>query len=816
MKNNYPLAPALLLAAFLPTGANAQAPVIKSITPVSTTVEQYDKFEAKLELSASWSNPYDYDNIRVEAVFTAPNGQQKTVDGFFMQEYNITNTQTGAISPVGSGVFKIRFAPDQIGAWQYAVSCTSAAGTGVFAAQNFDCVAVLSNTNKGFVRANQTNFLNFDNGEQYIPVGENMAWQQNNIYQNYTAWLDKLSDNGGNFIRLWLCHWGIGLEWKKGVNGFDGLRRYHQNAAFYLDWLLDRCAEKDVYVMLCLNHHGQVSSQVNPNWNESPYNTANGGMCANTWDFFTNATAKSTLKNRLRYVLARWGYQRSIMAWELFNEVDWTDQFEQRKADVAAWHVEMAGFLKQKDVQNHLVTTSYAQDPYDAEVWNHPDIDLSQTHYYIDAANMERALVQGCRNYLDAFGKPTLNGEFGISTGGAGLSSTDPAGIHIHNALWASLFGGGLGAGASWWWDSYIDPQNLYTHFAAVSALAGKLPLHALDFRPTAASVSGAPADLSLTPSLGWGALADSSFTIGADGALTPANAKLSQFLYGAQWNTQYRRPPVFKASFPAAGKFSVKTGGSAGQSPKITIWLDGVQKLSQNAAVNQSYAIDVPAGQHTIKVDNTGTDWISIASYNLPGIGSAADVYVLKSSDNQRIAGWILHNQYNHVQVKANGEPTALQGAEILVGGMENGIYTAKFYDCLGGALLGAAPVTVNNGTLKLPAPELLWDLAFVVDALPVNVAEAAHALPVDVYPNPARAGSNVQMAFQTDTGTDMQADLLDAAGKPVAVLFSGVLPAGEQRITGDLRADLPAGVYWLRVRAGEQLGVKALGIVR
>ncbi|MBK7937331.1 MAG: DUF5060 domain-containing protein [Lewinellaceae bacterium] len=89
----------------------AQAPVITSATPAAGVVEQWDKFEINLDIAANWSNPYDYDEIRVTGTFTAPDGQVTTVDGFFMQEYTIANEQTGAVNPVGPGRFKVRFSP---------------------------------------------------------------------------------------------------------------------------------------------------------------------------------------------------------------------------------------------------------------------------------------------------------------------------------------------------------------------------------------------------------------------------------------------------------------------------------------------------------------------------------------------------------------------------------------------------------------------------------------------------------------------------------------------------------------------------------
>lgn len=790
---------------------NGQAPVINSATPLATSVEQYGKFEVKLDLTATYANPYDYGNIRVAATFTAPDGSQETVDGFFIQEYQFSNLQTGAIATVGAGVFKVRFAPTQTGTWQYVLSCTNAGGTGTLPAQSFECTAANSLVNQGFVRGDQTNYLHFDEGNQYIPVGENMAWQQNNIYLNYKNWLDKLSGNGGNFIRLWMCHWGIGLEWKG--NGYEGLKKYKQNNSFYLDWLLDYCADKGVYVMLCLNHHGQVSSGVNPNWSESPYNAANGGPCQNTWDFFTNATAKAALKNRLRYTVARWGYQRSVMAWELFNEVDWTDQFEQHKADVSNWHGEMAHYLKQTDVRQHLVTSSYAQDFNDANTWNQPDIDFTQTHYYLDVPHLEEALAAGNSNYLDDFGKPTLNGEFGLGGAPDGLPTLDPSGIYIHNSLWGSLLSGGMGAGMSWWWDTYWESQNLYTHLTAVSEFAGTVPLREKDFRPAAATVSGAPGDLELTPVLGWSALADTSFTIAADGSITPSGAALSQFLYGSQWNTQYRRPPIFHVNYPQNGTFALKTGSATGTSPKITIWVDGVQQLNQNAAPNQTYSVTISAGSHTIKVDNTGTDWISISSYTFAGLGSSVDAYVLKSADQQGLAGWVLNRKYNHQYVKQNGAPDAVEGATIHINGVGNGTYTAKWYDCLSGTLGSSETVTANNGALTLAVPSLLWDLSFEVSSEPVRVEELAQALDFQIFPNPITADI-AQLTFGLQQAGDVKATLLDASGRAIQSLFQGAINDGDQQLALQLRKDLPKGIYWVKMETEGKTGVKAVAV--
>lgn len=813
MKNVYPAGlPFFILFLSIPM-LKAQAPAITAATPTSATVEQWGKFEVKLDVTATWVNPYDYDEIRVAATFTDPDGQSKTVDGFFMQDHTISNLQTGALSVVGNGNFKVRFSPDKSGVWTYTISITNAAGTGTFAAQTFSVTPAAQAVNGGFVRSAQTNYLHFDDGRQYIPVGENIAWQSSNPYVDFKNWLTKLSDNDGNFFRLWQCSWGLGLEWRNGSAGYAGLRKYKQNNAFYTDWLFDFCAERGIYVMYCLQHHGQVSTNVNPNWSDSPYNAANGGPCANTWDFFSNTAAKNHTKNRYRYVLARWGYSRNVMSWELFNEVGWTDQFEQRKDDIAAWHEEMAAYLKANDPNRHLVTTSYVNEYNDPNVWNLPDIDFTQTHYYVETPFLERALANGVRSYLNDYGKATLNGEFGLSGSGSGLATLDPNGIHIHNSMWGSLFAGGLGTGMSWWWDNYIDPKNLYYHFAPISAVARVVPLQSANMAPTPASVSGVPADLFLSPTQGWGAVSDTALTINSDGSVTSAGAGLGQFLYGSEWNTQLRRPPVFYVNYPVSGQFKVRTGGDSGQAPKLVIWVDGVKVLEQNAVVNQTYSVNVSAGQHTIKVDNSGTDWISIAAYTLTGLGSGVDVYVLKSDSQNRVAGWALNNKYNYQNVPLNGAPAAASGGILNVPNVANGSYTLTYFDCLTGALLSSEPAVVSNGALSLTLPDILWDIAFLLEDQSVSAAEVIQSLDFKVFPSPAAAGSTLTLDFNMSEKTSLAVSLLDMEGRNLRSLFAGDSVGDQQQINIALPGDLPGGVYWVKMESGEgRIGTKAV----
>ncbi len=713
----------LWLTTSLHLQVGAQSPTIQSVTPESTTVGRYEKFEATVQLTAGYTNPYDYDDILVKAEFTAPSGKKEVMEGFFMQHYTL-NTGNGSISPTGTSAFTIRYSPSETGTYAYTVSCINTLGSTASAPLGFTSVAGPA---KGFVRKGTGNYLAFDNGSQYIMIGQNLGWQQTNKYLDFKNWTDKMAANNANFIRVWQCAWGLGMEWTG--SPYEGLKKYSQVNAFYTDRLLDECRAKDIYMMLAINHHGMVSSTVNPNWNENPYNSTNGGPCVNTWDYFINPTAKALHKNRLRYLVARWGYSRNIMSWELFNEVEWTDQFDTYKVQIKDWHQEMAQFLKAKDPLQHLVTTSFAHSDKDAATWNLPEMDFTQTHFYNNAPNVEAVLVNGLQQYLSGYHKPTYTGEFGINPDASNLAAIDPSGIHLHNSVWATLFGGGMGAGASWWWDSYIEPQNLYTHYKAPALVAAQIPLAAQNFKPVAGTVTGGgSSEVTVSPGAGWAAGTASSFTVNTDGSLTPGANMLGTYLYGNQWNTQYRNPPSFTVNFPVNGDFKVRTGSATGTSPKINIYLDGIMVVDQAASLNTTYTIAVPAGNHTIKVDNLGTDWIQIGAYVFTNMGSPLHTYLLKGSDNRRAAGWIHNKKYNWVDAGPGKPlPAAITGAQLAIPGMENGNYEIKWYACTNGAVLAATSASASGGTLLLALPDVAWDIAFTATeatVLPVKIS--------------------------------------------------------------------------------------------
>ena len=85
----------------------------------------------------------------------------------------------------------------------------------------------------------------------------------------------------------------------------------------------------------------------------------------------------------------------------------------------------------------------------------------------LDAAND----IQYWSNRLSkAYHKPTFIAEFGTGPAGAGVAEKqDPTGISLHNGLWSSIVSVSALGASTWFWDSWVDHDDLYLQFEAAS-----------------------------------------------------------------------------------------------------------------------------------------------------------------------------------------------------------------------------------------------------------------------------------------------------------------------------------------------------------
>lgn len=431
---------------------NYLIPKIRKIRGQRDNVPCYDLLELTVDFKGTFYDPFDREDIELSAVFYSPDKQIIPVDGFL---YSAKLKGSQYLDPV----WKIRFAPVKQGKWQYVIKVRNKKGQDLSSLYSFTC----KGSKKGFVRIDprHSRYFQFDSGEFYYPIGQNLGWAAVKEYREY---FKKMSENQENWSRIWLVSWNVGLEWKQ-MGFFHGLGKYNLENARNLDTILDLAEKYGIYLQLVFDFHGAFSTSVNSEWQNNPYNSRNGGPCSRPEDFFTDPAARNSYKRRIRYIIARWGYSTQVLAWELFNEVNFTDSFNTDRDH--QWHKEMSEYIKELDPCRHLITTSYYNE-FNEKTYSLDSIDFTQMHNYISPIipSMKAMAVR-----MKQFRKPYFFAEFG-SHSADGIDDKDKQGVFMHAGIWAQFMTDSSGDAMPWWWNTQIGPNNLYFHFKALARFA--------------------------------------------------------------------------------------------------------------------------------------------------------------------------------------------------------------------------------------------------------------------------------------------------------------------------------------------------------
>ncbi|MGQ9729792.1 MAG: DUF5060 domain-containing protein [Candidatus Zipacnadales bacterium] len=722
-------------------GPIGQATLVGEVGP-PRPLAQFDALEWTLNLAATYDNPFDPDDIQVEATFSCPSGKRMTVGGFFYVPYDriIVHDQE-RLRKTGDPVWKVRFTPPEPGPYRLTVKATDRSGTVTAEAVSFE---VIPSERPGFVRrAKRTpHYLEFDSGEPYFAIGENMSWGGVRQTLDYDMWLPALGESGGNFARIWLVRWNMGLEWSPQDPGhrgeFYGLGRYSPDNAWRLDYVLNLAAQNGIYCMLALGYHGELMDREayfgEQCWVYNPYNAANGGPCQKPDEFWTNEEARRLYKQRLWYYVARYAYNTHIQSWEFWNEV----------VAPADWVAEMAAYLREIDPYDHLITTTYGYP----EVWSIPEIDFTQTHTYgTDDKRHDSAadIARLCRAHTQQFDKPHLVGEFGIDWKTSDTNH-DPEGhgVNLHNGLWAAMGSRSLGGAMIWYWDGYVHALDLYREFHALRRFVNDVPWNKLKFRlaqttpPTVATEPDTPwGVVTVKPPLEWARATGTDFVVQPYGRVE-GPGEFSSFLFSPS-KPDLRQPLRFRVTCPGGGQLVMHVGrvsararlqvnidgqqawekefvaGPAGEGEyKATEWLE--QYGIWQSTFDQEYAIDLPPGEHTLSLDNVEGDWLEVREYRFigcldPQYAGTLDVYGIQTQDYAIL--W-LHNRVHNWYNRSHGNPIEpVTGASFELLGLRDGSYTITWYDTYTGLRTCEEEARCGESRLRIVVPEVKQDVA-------------------------------------------------------------------------------------------------------
>ncbi|MBC7287599.1 MAG: DUF5060 domain-containing protein, partial [Armatimonadetes bacterium] len=375
---------------------------IRAVTPAQAKVPRFGLYEATIDLAATYRNPFDPDDVAVDAYFTSPSGRELVVPCFYMIDFKRDVIGDAERLEAGGATWKLRFTPEEIGRYRFRILARDRSGQVEWHGGALD---VTPSQLPGFVRVARRSprYLELSTGQGIFPIGHNLPTYHVSRFLPDRE-LKKMRDGGENYNRWWMYSRELGLEWEHEPGW------YRQASAWRMDYLLRLAEELGFWYMICFDTHQDfLGSESWQGWPNNPYNASLGGPCEKPSDFFASPAAKALYKKRLRYLVARYGWSTRILCWEFGNEFEgWPDT----PPDVLlAWHREMSDYLRSIDPYKHLITTSFWTPAGRQEIWELDSIDIVQTHHYANVkVDMARLVAADCAEKYKKYRKPHIYG----------------------------------------------------------------------------------------------------------------------------------------------------------------------------------------------------------------------------------------------------------------------------------------------------------------------------------------------------------------------------------------------------------------------
>jgi hypothetical protein len=279
-------------------------------------------------------NPYDPDQVKVRAIFTAPNAQVFVRYGFY---YRDVTAPVGTPNPYywnikyAANPFRLRIAPEQAGTWSVQLELYI---NNILTNSTSSAFQVDPSTRKGPLSLYQSSvgvrYLKDGDGYDFFAVGQNLDTYYTGaqyaydatccsgavcspthaIYNDQRASITDLASKGANFIRIHYMPQDYEIEgpflWNQRVYdqannqlpdfGYRTLKKCltnydtRQHLAWEFDQTLDACEQNNMYCMLNIgndayfSHYGNMN--LNTTWHYNPYSTYYWNPVTPAWDPF--------------------------------------------------------------------------------------------------------------------------------------------------------------------------------------------------------------------------------------------------------------------------------------------------------------------------------------------------------------------------------------------------------------------------------------------------------------------------------------------------------------------------------------------------
>jgi hypothetical protein len=450
-----------------------------SVKSSDSKIAKYETFKAELKLDGiTYQNPYDPDQVDVQAIFKSPSGKIWKIFGYY-DNYRDADK------------WLLKFCPNESGEWRYSLSVKDVNGT----TKSESFLFTVENSGlKGWIKVSDDNphYFEHDDGSTFFGIGMYYPWHINR------NGLDILEEHGANFFGYWNITWDSGT-----LESMEyGLGKYDQRSAARIDEILEWAEERNMKMLFAIWPHDLLAGPLlngtgwNTIWDQNPYNKITTAI-----DFYTSSEAWKYQEKLYRYIIARFGSRRSMGIWEIVNEINGTDGGD-NTPEALAWVEKVHNYLKQNDPYNRPTTANQSGGRYWTEGYR--KVDIPTIHVYENQFRVEPIPGQPIRSsytlYHDIskyfrknFQKPAFMGEAGFTApenvfGDFNSESAEYDTLY-HNALWACWAGGN--AATPLWWEfgnrQIVTPLRL-KQLKIFVELAGKIDYAHIPFRLAAIS----------------------------------------------------------------------------------------------------------------------------------------------------------------------------------------------------------------------------------------------------------------------------------------------------------------------------------------
>jgi hypothetical protein len=344
-------------------------------------------------------------------------------------------------------------------------------------------------------------YFQFSDGTPYIPIGINMinpnypVKDPESALEEVESWMQKLSENGGNYVRIWLSQSFWDMEHKKAGE-------YDPEKVERIDRFVEVARKYGLRIKMTFEHfRGLTEEEDGREWvRKEIYHTSRGGPLDNIDEYLTTEAGHKLFLNKLDFYQKHYGTDTIFFGWELWNEMN--AMRVPKDSIFFAWNEMMLGETKKRFPENLVMQSlgsfdrESVRDTY-RKTMKLAGNELAQIHRYLDlGADMEichapmdiitSSAIEELLSYNLA--KPSILAETGgvepRHTGPVRYYKLDTAGMLLHDVLFAPFFSGSAGAGMNWHWNAYVDPNNLWYHFGRFArAIRGINPITE-KFRP--------------------------------------------------------------------------------------------------------------------------------------------------------------------------------------------------------------------------------------------------------------------------------------------------------------------------------------------